>query len=249
MRSGTEQHLNEHGPACRSRLAKHYEIELNEFSILVDKMKEPLTTFRQDLGGDGAEIARQHAYGLMYKGINALVSGFELALSGYAFEPDILYRNSIEICAVGWDIVTNEKSLSKFLKDSNFKSTSSINALSKVDGDYGFLWGVLSNHRVHVNKDNRTLPIRDSSIGRAYQQLGFIPIGEEEKNRINFEFSLMVAHRCLQLIETTFFPWVKNPEAIRESVSGKFVERHVSDRHSGFEKSFKESVAKIEEKK
>lgn len=249
MRSGTEQYLNEYGPACRSRLAKNFEIELTEFSILVDKMKEPLIAFRQELMVDSAEVAREHAYGLMHKGINALVAGFELALSGFGSEPNILYRNSVEICAVGWDIVSNEKSLIKFLKNSNFESSSSIKSVAKVDVLYGFLWGMLSNHFVHVNKDNRTPPIRDSSIGRIYQPLGFIPAGEEEANRVNIEAGLLVAHRCLQLIEITFFPYVKNPEAVRESVPGKSVEKHVSDRHAVFAKSFEETCAKINKKK
>jgi hypothetical protein len=231
------EYLHDSGPECKSRLTKTYAAEIIEFSFLTNKLRETLTAYQSNRSGD-AHTALDVAYGLMTKAVNTMMAGFELALSGYYWEPPILFRNAVEGCATAWDVAQNENSFTLWQSSKPFKSADSISMLAKEDKLYGKIWGHLSNMNVHTTQLNSS-PTAFLIDGQpTFQLFGFVPRGKEETRRFAIEFSIFAAFVCLQLTEIVFFAFASDPETLTKSDQDGFARNKVSERHRCFLESF-----------
>lgn len=235
MPTGFDNYLTVFGPECKRRLTHTYGEEVAEFMFLITKMQETLAAYRAQRTAAEEKFAREPALCLMYKSANTLMASLELALSGYHWEPPILFRNALEGCAVAWDIVTNEKRFKLWETGKHFKSSDSVSQLQKVDWFYGEIWGFLSNTKVHITKKNCSPPLFATDTGPVFQLFGLVPEGMEEKKRNVVEASIMAAHTCLRLTEIVFFPFITNPETVKLDRGGQFVTSLVTDRYRRFD--------------
>lgn len=231
------EYLQESGPECKRRLTQTYAAEIIEFSILTNKMRETLAAYQANRSGS-THTARDVAYGLMTKGVNTMMAGFELALSGYYWEPPILFRNAVEGCATAWDVAQNEKSFALWQSNKPFKSADSISMLAKEDKVYGKIWGHLSNMNVHTTQANSSPAMFLIDDTPTFQLFGLVPQDKEETRRFTIEFSIFASLVCLQLAEIVFFPFVTDPETLTKSGQGGFARNKVSERHRCFVDAF-----------
>lgn len=231
------KYLEDSGPECRNRLAQTFAAEVVEFSYLTNKIWETLSSYEANRSGT-AHSARDVAYGLMTKGVNTMMAGFELALSGYYWEPPILFRNAVEGYAAAWDVAQNKKRFTLWQSNKTFKSADSISMLAKEDKIYGKLWGHLSNMNVHTMQANSSPAMFRLDGGPTFQVFGLVPRGKEETRRFTIEFSIFAAMVCLHLTEIVFFPFAFDPETLTKSDQDGFARRKVSERHRRFVDSF-----------
>jgi hypothetical protein len=245
MPSDINEYLNSAGPDCKRRLIKTYANEVEQFSYLVGKIKETLAEFSYRRSSLSDPSRRDIAFGLMYKCVNTLMAGFELALSGYYWEPPILHRNAVEGCAAAWDIALNDKSFELWQGKKHFKSADSIARLSKEDNFFGKFWGHLSNQNVHTTQLNSSPTFFTMDGTHKFQVFGYVPEGKEETRRFVIEISVFAADVCLNLTEMVFFPFALQPETLVKSENDGHVRRHTSERMSRFREAFEQTCRKM----
>lgn len=138
----------------RARMNEHYKPEIEEFARLVSAIISPLQRFNKANPKFDKNRSQSFAFGLMTKGANSLAAAFELALSGYMWEPPTLLRMALETFSVGWDIVHNPDRFKSWSDQNNFESTRSISNAKEVSEVIGKLNRLLSKMNVHINPTN-----------------------------------------------------------------------------------------------
>ena len=116
----------------RARMNVHYKSEIDEFTRLVTAIISPLQRFNEANPQFDKNRPLHFAYGLMTKGSNSLAAAFELALSGYMWEPPTLFRAALETFSVGWDIVHNPARFKSWCEDKKFDSTRSVSNAKEI---------------------------------------------------------------------------------------------------------------------
>ena len=162
----------------RARMNVHYKSEIDEFARLVTAIISPLQRFNEGNTQFDKNRPLHFAYGLMTKGANSLSAAFELALSGYMWEPPTLFRVAIETFSVGWDIVHNPARFKSWCEDKKFDSTRSISNAKEISDVIGKLNGVLSKMNVHINPANSS-PAMFLADTPKLQLFGLIVPGKE----------------------------------------------------------------------
>lgn len=237
MIDNTKQYLTEMSADSKRRGVERFSSEAGEFSILLGKMTQTLQTFHRQ-AGDSASPAKRVAFGLMTKAANTLMAGFELALTGYRWEPSTLYRTALEGCAVGWDVVHNADRFDQWKADESkkFDSTHSISRVKEVSSIFGPMYGLLSKMNVHtppINSSPNMFPGVDGG-SPTFQLYGFTPPGKESARSGEIYISLFVAFICLQLTELIFHQYAADLETLDPIPGQLLMKARVSDRHRAF---------------
>jgi hypothetical protein len=154
IKKTVHKYLIELAPESKARLTNHFSIEVEEFSTLVSKTIATLQNYHRVNPVYRDDDPKLAAYSLMTRGANTIMAAFELALSGYVWEPSILFRNALEAFASAWDVVHNPKRFEVWKSQEKFRSTDSISNLKKAIEPIGKMYGFLSNMYVHINPVN-----------------------------------------------------------------------------------------------
>ncbi len=234
MQKATIQYLRHLSPENRVRVSSLFSAEVDEFSILVSKLTEMLQRYHTANQKHDADNPKQVAFGLMTKSANTLVAGFELVLSGYMWEPPILFRSALEGCAVAWDVVHTPPRFLAWRAGKKFESTLSISNLKKTIEPVGKMYGYLSNMHVHTAPLNSSPPMFMSEGDRKFQFFGLLPKGKEHLRKGEICFALLAAHLCLQLGELVFHNYSSGLETIEYIPGTDLVRTTVSQRHRPF---------------
>jgi hypothetical protein len=227
------KYLRELSPKTKARITAHFASEVEEFSVLVGTMIATLQRYHAVNPVYDSGDPKHPAFGLMTKGANSLMAGFELALSGYMWEPPVLLRSALEGCAVAWDIVHNADRFTTW-NSGKFDATDSISNVKKVIEPVGRLYGFMSNMNVHTKPLNSSPPMLASDSGPKFQLFGLTPLGKEIIRKGEIHFALLVAHVSLQLTELVFHPYSVELETIEKTPGTDLVKTRVSARHQRF---------------
>jgi len=217
----------------RARMNVHYKSEIDEFARLVTAIISPLQRFNEGNTQFDKNRPLHFAYGLMTKGANSLSAAFELALSGYMWEPPTLFRVAIETFSVGWDIVHNPARFKSWCEDKKFDSTRSISNAKEISDVIGKLNGVLSKVNVHINPANSS-PAMFLADTPKLQLFGLIVPGKEGARRNEIYFALFVTFICLRLTELSFYQYAESLETIEILPDGSGAKTRVSETHKQF---------------
>jgi hypothetical protein len=217
----------------RARMNVHYKSEIDEFARLVTAIISPLQRFNEANPQFDKNRPLHFAYGLMTKGANSLAAAFELALSGYMWEPPTLFRVALETFSVGWDIVHNPARFKSWCKDKKFDSTRSISNAKEISDVIGKLNGVLSKMNVHINPANSS-PAMFLADTPKFQLFGLIVPGKESTRRNDIYFALFVTFICLRLSELSFYQYAESLETIEILPDGSRAKTRVSGTHKQF---------------
>lgn len=150
MESTVLKYLREMSPESRARVTTHFSKEVSEFAFLAAKITETLQHYHARNPQHDENNPKEVAFALMTKGANTLMAGFELVLTGYMWEPPILFRSALEGFAVAWDVVHNDPRFAAWKASKKFDSTDSISNLKKAIEPIGKMYGLLSNN-VHAH--------------------------------------------------------------------------------------------------
>lgn len=178
------------------------------------------------------------AFGLMAKGANTLGAAFELALSGYLWEPPALLRVALETFAVAWDMVHNPKRFHAWKVDKKFDSTLSISNAKEVNDAIGKLNGLLSKMNIHISPLNSS-PAMFQTDQPKFQLFGLIQPGKENIRQPEIYLSLFVTFICLQLTELTYYQYAEHLETIHILPDGTGAQNRISETHIVFVKEMK----------
>jgi hypothetical protein len=154
MKETIHKYITELAPESKARVTRYFSAEVEEFSILVGNMIATLQNYHRlnpTYQDDDPKVA---AYSLMTKGANTIMAAFELALSGYLWEPPIIFRNALEGFASAWDVVHSPKRYELWKGNKKFSSTDSISNLKKAIKPTGKMYGFLSNMYAHISPVN-----------------------------------------------------------------------------------------------
>jgi hypothetical protein len=233
MKETVSKYLYELAPESKARLCKHFSEEVEEFVTLISKVMQTLQNYQSLNFIYNENDPKQIAYGIMTKGANTIMAAFELALSGYFWEPPILCRNALEGFASAWDIVHNETRFTTWKTKKKFDSTDSISNLKKAIEPIGVLYGLMSKP-VHTKPENASPSCVMSDDEVKLQFFGLIRSGKESIRSGEIYFSLLTAFVCLQLTELTFHQYSSELETIEKIHGTDFVKTKVSERHRKF---------------
>ncbi len=217
----------------RARMNGHYKSEIDEFVRLVNAIISPLQRFSEANPQFDKNRPQHFAHGLMTKGVNSLAAAFELALSGYMWEPPTLLRAALETFSVGWDIVHNPKRFKTWCNGKKFDSTRSISNAKEISEVIGELYGLLSKMNVHINPTNSS-PAMFLADTPKIQLFGLIVPGKEGARRNEIYFALFVTFICLRLTELSFYQHAKSLETIEILPDGSGAKTRVSETHKQF---------------
>jgi hypothetical protein len=217
----------------RARMNVHYKSEVDEFARLITAIISPLQRFSEANPQYDKKLPQHLAYGLMTKGANSLAASFELALSGYMWEPPTLFRVALETFSVGWDIVHNPTRFKSWCEDKKFDSTRSISKAKEVSDVIGKLNGLLSKMNVHINPVNSS-PAMFLADTPTIQLFGLIVPGKEGARRNEIYLALFVTFICLQLTELSFYQYAESLETIEILPDGSGAKTRVSETHKQF---------------
>lgn len=231
MESAVLKYLRELSPEARSRVVTVFAKEVDEFGHLVFRIIETLQRYHAQHKMHDENNPKEVAFSLMTKGANTLMAGFELAISGYMWEPPILFRSALEGFAVAWDLVHNSERFSLWKTRKNFHSTDSISTLKKAIKPVGKMYGYLSNMHVHTGPINSSPPMLSE---QKFQFFGLLSAGNEELRKGEIFFALLAAHVCLQLTELVFHNYAAELETIQKIPGTDTVTTVVSERHRPF---------------
>ena len=215
----------------RSRVSAHFENEVGEFAFLSGKLVDTLQRFHALHPLREADNPRQVAFALMKKGANSLMAGFELILTGYIGESEVLFRSALERFAVAWDVVHNPDRFAAWKAGRKFDSTDSISRLKKDVDPVGKLYGYLSNMHVHTTPENSSPSMFIEGGVWTFQFFGHLSPGKEHLLKGEIYFALFCAHVLLQLTELTFHAYCDEFETIEKIPDKDLVRCIVSDRH------------------
>lgn len=143
--------LNRDGPAiARSfdALAKHDIVEISE--VIARAMS---LMFRHvDLVGEGYEAT---CASLLFSASSTFTASIEVARHGYRRPYGAIARGIVETLSTVVHISTEAGALA-LLHEGKLKSTKSITVAARAFPPFGPLYGMLSNHFVHINKSHAT---------------------------------------------------------------------------------------------
>lgn len=228
------KYLRELSPEARTRVAAHFSNEVGEFAFLAAKITETLQHYHARHPGHDENNPKEVAFALMTKGANTLMAGFELALTGYMWEPPVLFRSALEGFAVAWDLVHNEQRFLTWKSRGKFDSTRSISNLKKAIDPVGEMYGFLSNMFVHTGPLNSSPPMLIVGGEQKFQFFGLLARGKEHLRKGEICFALLAAYICLQLTELVFHDYSFGLETIEKISGTDFVRTVVSPRHRPF---------------
>lgn len=228
------KYLYEDSTDVKTRITNHFSSEVKEFSFLTAKIIETLQHYHSLNPKYDSGDPKHIAYGLMTKGANTLMAGFELALSGYMWEPAVIFRSAIEGFATAWDVVHNKERFNAWNTSKKFESTKSISNASKANSNLGQIWGLLSNMHVHTCPLNSSPSILVSDQEPRFQFFGLIPPGKEVVQKGEIYSALFVAHICLELTELVFHNYSLGLETIEKIPGADYIKTKTSARHRLF---------------
>ncbi|GAB2892780.1 hypothetical protein GCM10027046_22100 [Uliginosibacterium flavum] len=233
MFASVQNYLHTLSTDSKGRAAIHFSAEVHEFSTIVSKIVETLQIYHSvhpEIDADPKHVA----FGLMTKGANTLMAGFELALTGYFWEPQILFRSALEGFATAWDIVNNPKRFAVWQAGKKFSSTDSISNLKKEIEPVGKMYGFLSEMYVHTSPINSSPPMFVSQGEAKFQFFGYLPPDKEDVRKGEVYVALLTSFVCLQLTEIIFHNYAKELETIEKIPGTDTVSTKVSARHRKF---------------
>lgn len=234
MNESVLKYLRELSAEVKARITNYFSSEVEEFSFLTEKMIETLQRYHSQNPIFDQLDSKHVAFGLMTKGANTLMAGFEIVLTGYMWEPPILFRSALEGFATAWDIVNNEARFATWKADKKFDSTDSISNLKKAIEPVGKMYGLLSNMNVHTSPLNSSPAMLVSESGPKFQFFGLTPIGKENVRKGEIYFALLTAYVCLQLTELIFHNYSPGLETIEKIHGTDSARLKVSARHRKF---------------
>lgn len=241
------KYLWELSAEAKARITTYFGSEVEEFSFLIATLIATLQRYhRQNLIYDDRD-PKQVAFGLMTKSANTLMAGFELALTGYMWEPPVLLRSALEGFATAWDIVQNKDRFATWTARKKFDSTDSISSLKKIIGPIGKMYGFMSSKNVHISPLNSSPPMLTSDSGPKFQFFGLTPPGKESRSKGEIYFALLVAHVCLQLTELVFHNYSIELETIEKIPGTDLVRTKISARHRRFVDAAMEHLKAVSE--
>lgn len=234
MEATVLKYLRELSPESRARVTAHFSKEVDEFAYLTAKITETLQRYYERNPKHDGSNPKEVAFALMTKCANTLVAGFELVLSGYMWEPPILFRSALEGFAVAWDLVHNAPRFSTWKARKKFDSTDSISNLKKAIEPVGRIYGFLSNMHVHTGPLNSSPPMFLVGEEQKFQFFGLLSPGKERLRKGEVYFALLSAYVCLQLTELVFHNYSSGLETIEKIPGTDLVRTIVSQRHQPF---------------
>lgn len=234
MQNLVRHYFFDSAPDCRRRLLDAFRDETEEFATLIEALITLLNRFSSANPVYDKTNPKHVAYGLMTKSANTLGAAFELALSGYMWEPPTLLRAALETHAVAWDVAHNPQRFKAWLSDKKFQSTDSISNVKEVANEIGKLYGLLSSMNVHISPLNSSPAMFKTDDSPKFQLFGLVLPGKELARRSEIYFSLFVAYICLQLTELTFYHYAENLETIEILQGADLARTKVSTRHKKF---------------
>ena len=194
----------------------------------------PLQAYGSTVTKSPDEDPKHAAYGLMTRGANSLMAGFELALNGYFWEPPVILRTALEEFSSAWDIVHNPKRFLLWKADKKFSSTDSVSNCKEINPVIGKLYGMLSNLYTHIGPINSSPALVMNGNDAKFQFFGSIRSGKENIREGEIYLSLLLTHVCLQMTELCFHAYINEFETV-ERIPGKMeMKTKVSDRHRIF---------------
>jgi hypothetical protein len=209
-------------------------IEVGEFSLLTAKSLATQGAYLDANQIFDASKPKAVALGLMTKSTNTLMAGFELVLTGYMWEPPMLFRNVLEGSAVGWDLVHNTSRFKEWNAGRKFDSTLSISNLKKAIEPVGKMYGLLSNMNVHTSHLNSSPSMVVEAGAPKFQMFGNVPPGQENIRKGEIYFALVTAYIALQLVELVFHEYSTDLETVARVPGTDLVRTVVSERHRPF---------------
>lgn len=234
MKATVLEYMSDLSPESRARITKHFAKEVEEFAILMAKLTETLQCYQARNPMHDDSNAKEVAFGLMTKGANTLMAGFELVITGYMWEPGILFRSALEGFAVAWDLVHNQERFALWKARKTFHSTDSISNLKKAIEPVGKMYGLLSNIHVHTNPISSSPSMLLDGGTKKFQFFGLLRPGKEHLRTAEVCFGLFSAYVCLQLTELVFHGYSAALETIERIPGTDTVRTVVSMRHQPF---------------
>ena len=234
MHATVQKYIDELSADSRGRVSKHFEREVSEFALLSAKLVRTLQNFHALHPQSDAGNPRQVAFSLMTKGANTLMAAFELILTGYIGEAEVLLRNALERFAVAWDVVHNPDRFAAWKGGKKFDSTDSIARLKKELEPVGKLYGYLSNMHVHTTPLNSSPSMLVVEGAPKFQFFGYLAPGKEHIPKGQVYFALFCGYVLLQLTEIVFHAYSDGLETIEKIPGQDLVRNVVSQRHQEF---------------
>ena len=232
MQETIKRYLNELTVDSKKRVTDYFKEEVDEFSLLISKIIIPLQNYTSKIKTPAKDDPKYIGYGLMTKGANTLMAGFELSLNGYLWEPPILLRNALEGFASAWDIVHNPKRLEMWKANKYFKSTDSITNAKEIISIIGPFYGLLSNMYAHIKQENASPSFVLLEDNPKLQFFGLIRNGKEKIRQGEIYLCLIVTFMCLQMTELCFHQYLSEFETI-ERFPGELYVKRVFSKVSG----------------
>src|SRR3989304_6786262 len=229
-----KRYLNELTVDSKKRVTDYFKEEVDEFSLLISKIIIPLQNYISTIKTPAKDDPKYIGYGLMTKGANTLMAGFELSLNGYLWEPPILLRNALEGFASAWDIVHNPKRLEMWKANKYFKSTDSITNAKEIISIIGPFYRLLSNMYAHIKQENASPSFVLLEDNPKLQFLGLIRNGKEKIRQGEIYLCLIVTFMCLQMTELCFHQYLSEFETIEIFPGELYVKNKVTERHKKY---------------
>lgn len=240
MQTAVLNYLDKLSAESRRRISKHFEQEVEEFAVLSSKLVSSLQRFHASHPSHDPVDPKHVAFALMTKGANTMMAGFELVLTGYMGESEILFRSALERFAVAWDVVHNPDRFVAWKEGNKFDSTDSISRLKKEVEPVGKLYGYLSNIHVHTTPKNSSPSMFIEAGVQKFQFFGFLNLGKEHLPKGRIYFALFCAYVFLQLTELVFHMYCDQLETIETIPGTDTVRNVVSERHRKYVEVMKE---------
>ncbi len=228
------KYLNELTADSKKRVTDFFKEEIEEFSLLISKIIIPLQHYNSLNKAPDKDDPKFIGYGLMTKGANTLMAGFELSLNGYFWEPPILLRNVLEGFASAWDIIHNPKRMELWKDHKSFKSTVSITNAKEINPVIGPFYGLLSNIYTHTSQLNASPSVVLVEDDPKLQFFGFIRNGKENIRQSEIYLCLIITFMCLQMTELCFHQYSKEHETIEKVPGEPYFNMKVTERHKKF---------------
>ena len=232
MQAAVRNYIDALSSDSRDRVSKLFAREIDEFALLTAKLVSALQRFHARHPAFEGDSPTHIAFSLMTKSANALMAGFELVLTGYSGESEVLFRTALERSAVAWDVVHNPDRFASWKNNKKFDSTESISRLKREVEPVGRLYGYLSNLYVHITPQS-SLPsmILEDDTPKFF---GYLSPGKEHLPKGRIYFALFCAYVLLQLTEIVFHAYCDELETIERLQGKDLVQNIVSKRHQEF---------------
>jgi len=234
MKTAVRNYIDELSMESRRRVSRNFEQETGEFAFLLAKLVGTLQRYHASHPLHESDNPKQVAFALMTKGANTLMASFELVLTGYMGESEILLRSSLERFAVAWDVVHNAERFRAWKDGKKFDSSDSISGLKKEVEPVGKLYGYLSNIHVHTTPKNSSPSMLWDGDTQKFQFFGFLSPGKEHLLKGQIYFALFCAYVLLHLTELVFHSYCDDLETIEKIAGEDRVRTVVSERHRQF---------------